>query len=80
MRKLLVILGVFGSLVIGAAEWWRRHPRSGAGLANEVVNPWLVGKGIVDRSADEIGMVRTIERVLGTPIPRVSEPGFDFGT
>jgi ATP-dependent RNA helicase RhlE len=29
---------------------------------------------------DEIAMVRTIERVLGTPIPRVSVPGFDFGT
>jgi ATP-dependent RNA helicase RhlE len=29
---------------------------------------------------DEIGMVRTIERMIGTPIPRVSVPGFDFGT
>ncbi len=31
-------------------------------------------------SPDEIGMVRTIERMIGTPIPRVSVPGFDFGT
>ncbi len=30
--------------------------------------------------ADEIGMVRTIERVIGQEIPRVSVPGFDFGT
>ena len=29
---------------------------------------------------DEIAMVRTIEAVMGTPIPRVSVPGFDFGT
>src|SRR3954470_22215131 len=29
---------------------------------------------------DEIGMVRTIERVIGQPIPRISVPGFDFGT
>jgi len=29
---------------------------------------------------DEIGMVRTIERVIGQPIPRVSVPGYDFGT
>ncbi len=29
---------------------------------------------------DEIGMVRTIERMIGQPIPRVSVPGFDFGT
>ncbi|MEO6528140.1 MAG: DEAD/DEAH box helicase [Gemmatimonadaceae bacterium] len=29
---------------------------------------------------DEIAMVRTIERVIGQPIPRISVPGFDFGT
>jgi ATP-dependent RNA helicase RhlE len=29
---------------------------------------------------DEIAMVRTIERVIGTQIPRISVPGFDFGT
>jgi ATP-dependent RNA helicase RhlE len=29
---------------------------------------------------DEIAMVRTIERVLGTQIPRVSVAGYDFGT
>ncbi len=31
-------------------------------------------------SPDEIGMVRTIERVIGQEIPRISVPGFDFGT
>ncbi|MFN5583244.1 DEAD/DEAH box helicase [Gemmatimonas sp.] len=31
-------------------------------------------------SGEEIGMVRTIERVIGQEIPRVSVPGFDFGT
>jgi ATP-dependent RNA helicase RhlE len=29
---------------------------------------------------DEIAMVRTIERVIGQPIPRISMPGYDFGT
>ena len=29
---------------------------------------------------DEISMVRTIERVIGQQIPRISVPGFDFGT
>jgi ATP-dependent RNA helicase RhlE len=29
---------------------------------------------------DEITMVRTIERLLGQPIPRISVPGFDFGS
>ncbi len=30
--------------------------------------------------ADEIGMVRTIERVIGQEIPRISVSGYDFGT
>ena len=30
--------------------------------------------------ADEIGMVRTVERVIGQEIPRISVAGFDFGT
>lgn len=30
--------------------------------------------------ADEIGMVRTIERVIGQEIPRISVAGYDFGT
>jgi ATP-dependent RNA helicase RhlE len=29
---------------------------------------------------DEIAMVRAIERVIGEPIPRISVPGFDFGS
>jgi ATP-dependent RNA helicase RhlE len=31
-------------------------------------------------SPDEIAMVRQIERVIGQPIPRISVPGYDFGT
>ena len=31
-------------------------------------------------SGDEIASVRTIERTIGQDIPRVSVPGFDFGT
>jgi ATP-dependent RNA helicase RhlE len=30
--------------------------------------------------ADEIAMVRTIERMIAQPIPRISVPGYDFGT
>jgi ATP-dependent RNA helicase RhlE len=30
--------------------------------------------------ADEIAMVRTIERMIGQPIPRISVVGYDFGT
>jgi ATP-dependent RNA helicase RhlE len=31
-------------------------------------------------SPDEISMVRTIERTIGQQIPRISVPGYDFGT
>ena len=38
------------------------------------------GDAFTFMSPDEIAMVRTIERVLGRPIPRISVPGYDFGT
>ena len=38
------------------------------------------GDAFTFMSPDEIAMVRTIEAVTGRPIPRVSVPGFDFGT
>jgi ATP-dependent RNA helicase RhlE len=38
------------------------------------------GDAFTFMSADEIGMVRTIERMIGKPIPRISVPGYDFGT
>ncbi|MEP7380693.1 MAG: DEAD/DEAH box helicase [Gemmatimonadota bacterium] len=38
------------------------------------------GDAFTFMAPDEIAMVRTIERVLGKPIERISMPGFDFGT
>jgi ATP-dependent RNA helicase RhlE len=38
------------------------------------------GDAFTFMSPDEISMVRTIEAVIGQPIPRVSVPGYDFGT
>jgi len=55
-----------------AEDYVHRIGRTGRALAS--------GDAVTFMSADEFGMVRTIERVLGAPIPRVSEPGFDFGT
>ena len=39
-----------------------------------------VGDAFTFMAPEEIAMVRLIERVLGQPIPRVSVPGYDFGT
>ena len=38
------------------------------------------GDAFTFMATDEIPMVRMIERVLGQPIPRISVPGYDFGT
>ena len=38
------------------------------------------GDAFTFMDANEIGTVRLIERVIGQEIPRVSVPGFDFGT
>jgi ATP-dependent RNA helicase RhlE len=38
------------------------------------------GDAFTFMAADEIAMVRAIERVIGEPIKRISVPGFDFGS
>ena len=38
------------------------------------------GDAFTFMAPDEIAMVRTIERLLGEPIERISVPGYDFGT
>lgn len=38
------------------------------------------GDAFTFMSPDEIAMVRLIERVIGQEIPRISVPGYDFGT
>ena len=38
------------------------------------------GDAFTFMSPDEIAMVRSIEHVIGSPIPRISVPGYDFGT
>jgi len=38
------------------------------------------GDAFTFMSPDEIAMVRSIENTIGAPIPRISVPGYDFGT
>jgi ATP-dependent RNA helicase RhlE len=42
--------------------------------------PAATGDAFTFMAPDEIAMVRAIERVIGEPIPRISVPGFDFGS
>ncbi|HVF39908.1 MAG TPA: DEAD/DEAH box helicase [Gemmatimonadaceae bacterium] len=38
------------------------------------------GDAFTFMAPDEIAMVRSIERIIGEPIPRISMPGYDFGS
>ncbi|MEO6445504.1 MAG: DEAD/DEAH box helicase [Gemmatimonadaceae bacterium] len=55
-----------------AEDYIHRIGRTGRAAAS--------GDAFTFMAPDEIAMVRTIERVLGQPIERISMPGFDFGT
>jgi ATP-dependent RNA helicase RhlE len=55
-----------------AEDYIHRIGRTGRAAAS--------GDAFTFMAPDEIAMVRTIERVLGQPIDRISMPGFDFGT
>jgi deazaflavin-dependent oxidoreductase (nitroreductase family) len=81
MRRVLYVVAVFASLVLGGIAWWRRHPRFGSGWVNRVVDPWLVRQGVVAESEGEIGLIEHIGRKSGTvrvspvhPVP--TENGF----
>jgi len=54
-----------GSAVIAAAAWWRRHRRVGSAWVNQVVDPWLVRHGVVDRTDGEIGLLEHVGRTSG---------------
>ena len=65
MRRLLALFGISG-LVVSAAAWWRRHPRTGAAWVNRVVDPWLVRQGIVEETKGELGLLEHVGRTTGT--------------
>jgi ATP-dependent RNA helicase RhlE len=55
-----------------AEDYVHRIGRTGRAAATGGAFPFM--------APDEIAMVRAIERVIGEPIPRISVPGFDFGS
>jgi deazaflavin-dependent oxidoreductase (nitroreductase family) len=77
MRRLLWS-GVAVGGVVGAALWWREHPRFGAAWVNRVVDPWLVRQGVVTGSKGEIGLLEHVGRKSGvvrvTPVHPVRTP------
>ena len=66
MRKYAVLAAAVTAEAVGTVVWWRRHPRSGSAFVNRVVDPWLVGRGIVERSGGEIALIEHVGRSTGT--------------
>ncbi len=79
MRKLLLFAAAVG--LYGAARWWRRNRRVGADIVNRVIDPWLVRRGLIKASREELGLIEHVGRRSGTvrrtPIrPMPSADGF----
>jgi deazaflavin-dependent oxidoreductase (nitroreductase family) len=74
-------LSVLSGAAAALAVWWRRHPRFGSAWINRVVDPWLVRRGIIEKSGGEIGLIEHVGRTSGivrvTPVhPVPTENGF----
>jgi deazaflavin-dependent oxidoreductase (nitroreductase family) len=61
MRRALLLIGGVGAAA-AAVAWWRRNPRFGAEYVNRVVDPWLVRRGMVEKSHGEIGLLEHVGR------------------
>ncbi|HEX8938518.1 MAG TPA: nitroreductase family deazaflavin-dependent oxidoreductase [Candidatus Limnocylindrales bacterium] len=81
MRRTALLIGGLSGGVVGGVAYWRRHPRTGSGFVNRVVNPVLVERGIAGASRAEIGTLEHVGRRSGqrrrTPVhPVPTADGF----
>ncbi len=80
MRK-LIVLGATAATAYGVAQWWRQHRRTGAGVMNRIVDPWLEARGLIGQSSGELALIEHVGRTSGivrrTPIhPVPTADGF----
>jgi deazaflavin-dependent oxidoreductase (nitroreductase family) len=66
MRKVLFAVAAAVTLTGAFVRWWRRHPRTGAGTVNRLVNPWLMRQDVPELSRGEIGLLEHVGRKTGT--------------
>lgn len=77
MHKLMfLVIGLGGLVVLVAA--WMRNTRIGAGFANEVVNPYLIRRGLSGSGASELATLEHVGRRSGmrrlTPLHVIPTP------
>jgi hypothetical protein len=65
-RSILTVLGLGAAATVGLIVYWRRFPRAGTKWANEVMNPWVVGKGLSGSGRSEVGTLEHFGRKTGT--------------
>ncbi len=66
MRKLVLIVAALVAAGAGVVVAWRRNPRIGTHLTNEVLNPFFVERGISGVGRSELGTLEHVGRVTGT--------------
>jgi hypothetical protein len=80
MRKAVLITGALAAAGAGVVAW-RRNPRIGTRFTNDVLNPFLVDRGISGGGRSELGTLEHVGRRTGarhlTPLrPVPTEDGF----
>jgi hypothetical protein len=66
MRKLAIITGALVAAGTALFVAWRRNPRLGTRFTNEVVNPFLVERGLAGAGRSELATVEHVGRKTGT--------------
>lgn len=81
MRRFMLVAAGGVAAGVGAVLYWRRDPRVVVRFMNEVVDPFLVGRGMSGVGRSELGTIEHVGRRSGivrrTPIhPVAEEDGF----
>jgi hypothetical protein len=78
MRKIMFVAAAAAGLY-GAARWWRQNRRTGTNVVNQIIDPWLVRRGLISGSRGELGLIEHVGRRSGivrrTPIHPIATAG-----
>jgi hypothetical protein len=66
MRKIVQIIATLAGVAIGVYVFWRRNPRTGTRIMNDVVNPFLVRTVSSGAGRSELGTIEHVGRRSGT--------------
>jgi len=81
MRRVIVLIAGLVAAAAGAVAYWRRNPRVGSTFMNQVVDPFLLERGLSGVGRSELGTIEHVGRRSGirrlTPVhPVATADGF----